>query len=484
LDLDPRSAGRSAATGVAVLAVRTVLTQGIAFVGTVVLLRVLSPEDLGTFAVLQFALTFLQFFGDVGVGAALVQGREEPSRRALASVFTLQAILGALLVAIAWIAAPAVVQVWKGLPAIAPMLLRAMALSFLITVLRVVPSILLERRLRFGAIAVTEVMQTAAFYAVACASALRGLGDWTWPLAVVAQALVGTIVVLVAQPWRPALALDVGILRPLVRFGLPFQLKNVVGFANGAVTPLYGGAALGPTAVGFVNWGQQLAHVPLRLVEVIARVSFPLFARLQHERDALARIVERSLQVASAGVFFASGVFLSLGRPITTIVFTDKWLPGLLALYALSLVLCIGFVSPVAGAAFDAMGRPGIMARLSLGWTALNWIVVPVATSRWGLEGFVLGLCVHVVVGNLVVLVVLRRLLPEVRFLRAIRAPLGGGLATLALGWLVLRPWVDGAPRLVLAVAAAAALHVGVIALLDRQALRIVRDLLSRGDPA
>jgi O-antigen/teichoic acid export membrane protein len=63
LEFDPRDARRSAARGVAVLAVRTVLTQGIALAGTVVLLRVLSPEDLGTFAVLQFVLTFLQFFG-------------------------------------------------------------------------------------------------------------------------------------------------------------------------------------------------------------------------------------------------------------------------------------------------------------------------------------------------------------------------------------------------------------------------------------
>lgn len=470
---------RSAARGVAVLAVRTVLTQGIALAGTVVLLRVLSPEELGTFAVLQFVLVFLQFFGDAGVGGALVQRQEEPSRHALASVFTFQAILGLILVAVAWVAAPVIRNVWPGLPPSAPMLLRAMALSFLITVLRVAPSILLERRLRFGAVAVTEVVQTAAFYAVACGSALRGLGDWTWPLAVMAQALAGTVVLLIAQPWRPSIALDLGILGPLIRFGLPFQLKNLVGFVNSAVTPLYGGAALGPSAVGLVNWGQQLAHLPLRLVEVIARVSFPLFARLQYDREGLARVVERSLQIGAAGVFFSSGVFLTMGHEIATLVFTEKWVPGLVALYAFSLALCIGFVSPIAGAALDALGRPGIMARLSLGWTAINWVVVPVATSRWGLKGFVLGLCVHVVVGNLAVLAVLRRLLPEVSFLRAVHAPAAGGLVTAALGWLVLRPWATDLPRLAVALVGAALLHGAVVVLLDRQALRIVRDLLT-----
>lgn len=481
MELGPREARRKAATGVAVLGARTVATQGIALVGTIVLLRVLSPEDLGTFAVLQFVLTFLQFFGDAGIGGALIQGREEPTPKALANVFTFQSILGLVLLAVAWVAAPGIRELWPGLPPSAPMLLRAMAFSFLLTGLRGVPSILLERQLRFGAVAASEVIQTAAFYVAACAGALRGLGDWTWPIAVIAQAAAGTTIVLLAQRWRPAFSLDLAILRPLIRFGLPFQAKNVIGFANGAVTPLYGGAILGPSAVGLVNWGQQLAHIPLRLVEVIARVSFPLYARIQYDRVALARVVERSLQLAAAGVFFATGVFLTIGPQITRIVFSEQWVPGLVALYAFSIALCIGFVSPIAGAALDALGRPGIMARLAVGWTALNWVVVPVATRLWGLEGFVIGLCVHVVVGNAATLVLLRRFLPEVRFLWAIRAPAVGGLVTAALGSLALRPWVSTGPRLVLGIALAAGVHAAVIALLDRQAFRIVREIAYPG---
>jgi PST family polysaccharide transporter len=448
--------------------------------GTIVLFRVLDPEDLGTFAMLQFALTFFQVFGETGVGSALIQENEEPSQRALSNVFTLQAFLAILVVGLVWVLAPGVRRLWPGLPPGAAGLLRAMAISFLFVAARVVPSILLERRLRFGAIALADVVQTAAFYLTACLCAIGGLGDWTWPAAVVMQSVAGTVVVYVAQPWRPKFALEWSVLRPLIRFGLPFQVKNLVGFVNGALTPVFAGAALGPAAVGLLSWAQQLAHLPLRLVEVIARVSFPLYSRLQYDRRALAGVIERSFQLGAFGVFFTTALFVTLGPNITTLVFSGKWLPGLVALYAFSAVLILGFVSPIAGAAFDALGRPEIIARLALFWTILNWIVVPLTTWRWGLAGFVLGSCVHVVAGNLAVLVVLRQVIPEMRLLKAIAAPAIGGLLVAGLGWFVLRPWATTLPRLGLGIGGALALHAAAFSLADRQAVRIVRELLKR----
>lgn len=478
---------RRAARGVVLLLLRTGVVQVITLGGTIVLLRILTPEDLGTFAVLSFALAFFQFFGDAGLAGALVQSREEPSEQARRTVFTVHVVLAVALVVLVWVLSPAVALVWPKLPPGSALLLRAMSLSFLLTMVRVVPSIQLERRLRFGAIAVAEVVQVGAFYGVACLCALSGLGDWTWPAAVLAQAAAGSLVVFAASPWWPRFGLEREPLRAMLRFGLPFQAKNFIGFANGAVTPLFAGAVLGPAAVGLIGWGQQLAYLPLRLVEAIARVSFPLYARMQFEPAALARVVERSLQFAAFGVFFSTAILLTGGAQITTIVFSAQWLPGLLALYAFSAVLVVGFVSPVIGAAFDALGRPGIVARLSAAWTLLNWIVVPLTTWRWGMSGFILGYCVHIVVGNLAVLWMVRREIPEMRILEPLRAPALAGLGTAAFGWFVLRPFATTPLRLAVSLAAAGLVHAAIFAASDRQAIAIARDLLRREsgtDPA
>ena len=474
-------ARRRAARGVVLLSLRTVLTQVLVLAGTIVLTRTLEPEDFGLFAVLQFALTFLQFFGDAGVGGALIQRPEAPSERALASVFTLQLLLGAGLVAAAWMAAPLLPLLWPSLPAVSTWLLRAMSVTFLVTAMRTIPSILLERGLRFGAIAAAEVGQVAGFYGVACACALAGLRAWTWPLALLAQALVGTLVVNAAGPWRPRLALDRALLGPLVRFGIPFQLKNLIGFANGAVTPVYAGMVLGPAPTGLITWGQQVASVPLRLVEVVARVSFPLVSRVSGDEDEVARVLERTLQACALGVFFAAALLLTAGPNVTVVIFSERWLGGVVALHAFSLALVVGFVSPVVGAVLDALGRPGVVARLAAGWTALNWIVIPLATARWGLGGFVYGYCVHVIVGNAAVLVAARTLVPRARLLRPLAGPALGALCVAAIGWTVLRPWATTPLRLVAGVAGALAVHLAVFAAVDPGAVRAARRLLGSG---
>jgi len=478
VELDAGTAQRRAARGVILLGLRSAVVQGAVFAGTVVLSRALEPADFGTFAVLQFALSFFQVFGDAGIAGAVIQRREPPSDRALASVFTLHLLIGLVAVVVVWLAAPALPLIWPKLPPGSAWLLRAMSLTFLVTALRVVPGLLLERSLRFGAVAAVEVAQVVAFYAVASACALGGLRDWTWPVALLAQAATGAALIWMAQPWQPRFALDGGLLRPLLRFGLPFQLKNIVGFVNGALTPLYGGAVLGTAPVGLVSWGQQLAYLPLKLVEVVARVAFPLFSRMQFDRTALARVFERTLQFCALGVFFTSALFLSAGSTVTVVVFSRKWLEGLIALYAFSTVILIGFVVPVVAAILDALGRPGVIARMSVGWTALNWIVTPLATWRWGFPGFVCGTCVHVVVGNAAVLVVVRYLVPEARLARSLAGPAVGGLLTGAVGWFLLRPWADTPLKLAAGVALALVVHLAAFAALDPQAFRSARQLL------
>ena len=477
-DMDAGVARRRAARGVIFLGLRSAAVQICAFAGTVVLSRALEPSDFGTFAVLQFVLSFFQVFGDAGIGAALIQSRTPPSEDALGTVFTFHLLLGLGVVGVVWLAAPALFSVWPKLPPSAPWLLRAMSVTFLLTALRAIPALVLERSLRFGAVAVAEVAQIVAFYVVASACALAGLRDWTWPVALFAQATVGAIVIWVAQPWRPRLSFDVALLKPLLRFGLPFQLKNLVGFANGALTPLFGGAVLGTAAVGLLGWGQQLAYLPLRLVEVVARVAFPLFSRLQYDRDGLARVFERALQFCALAIFFTSALFLTAGPNITVVVFSRKWLEGLVALYAFSAVILIGFVSPVVGAIFDALGRPAIIARLALGWTALNWVVTPLAAWRWGFPGFVYGTCAHVVVGNAAVLVVLRFLVPEARIARSLAGPAVGATLVAAFGWFVLRPWANTPLRLAAGVAAALAAHLIAFAIVDPHAPGAMRRLV------
>ncbi|MCG8556219.1 MAG: oligosaccharide flippase family protein [Proteobacteria bacterium] len=451
------------------MSARTVVIQLVVLAGRIQLARLLEPSDFGVYGVVVFASGLLHLFGDAGVGAALIQQRDEPSDRELATVFTFHLLAGLAMVGLAWLAADTLLLVWRGLPASTPWLLRAVAFSGLLSALRVVASIRLERELHFGRLALIDVVATLSFYITAVSLALGGLGSWSLGVALVAQTGTGSLLAMMLSPWRIRLKADWGTLVPLLRFGLNYQLKNLAGFVNGAITPLYAGAKLGIHNFGLIQWGHHTAWFPLRLVEVVVRVSFPVFSRLQSDPKQLTRALGRGIQVCALGVFFFGALLFGLGADLVQIVFTAKWLPAVPILHVYSAAFAIAFLSPLLAAALDAMGRPHVFARLSLGWTALNWIVVPISTHIAGLMGFVYGNIVHTVVGNLIAVIVVRRYLPGLDVPRRQLAPVLASIATAAAGYYVLRPWVSGVATLVATIAAMLVVFTVVIALVDRR---------------
>lgn len=432
--LTPAQLKRRARMGVLWLLMRTVVLQLVVLGGTVVLARELEPADFGVFGVAQFVISFFLFFGDAGLGGALIQKKRTPTRTELSSVFHLQLGIALTVLLLGAFGAGGLRLLWTDLPEHAEWVFRALSLGLVLTVLRVVPQILMERELLFGRLAAVEVASQVGFYGGAAVAALMGLGVWSLVIGALLQGVLSTSLVFVLRPWRPAWTFDREALAPILRFGIPFQAKNVVAFINGAITPLYAGAALGAHRLGFLQWSQQTAYFPLKIVGIMGRVTFPLFSRIRDDRAQFAETLGRSLAICAFATFFFIAFFWSMGEPLVRVVFTEKWLPALPLLKVYAAVLAVGFLSPVAASALDAAGKPLIIAKLSVGWTLLNWAVVLVTTPLYGLEGFVYGYAVHVVVGNLAVLVVLRRVIPGVRVLRRVAAPAVASLGVYAFG--------------------------------------------------
>jgi PST family polysaccharide transporter len=454
--------------GVVILAVRTALVQLTVLGGQIALARLLDPRDFGIFAIVQFALQFFGFFGDAGLGAALIQKKVPPTHRELSSVFFVQVAIATAIIAVVGVAAGMVRWIWPDLSAEAPWLLRALSLSLLLTALRTVPAILMERDLHFGKLAVIDAAVSLAFYVVAATLAWAGWGVWALIAAVLTQGVVGAVLAFAFRPFRPSLVIDGSLLRPILNFGVSFQLNHVVGFLNGAVTPIYAGAKLGARSLGLLNWAQSTAYFPLKLVEIVGRVTFPLYSRLVGDEQKLGEAFGRSVWLCACFTSFFVALFLGMGHQVTVVVFGEKWLAAvpLLAVYASA--ISIGFFAPLAGALFDSLGKPQLVLRLALAWTTLNWLVVPFATARWALSGFALGYCVHVIVGNVVMMALCARLVPHVRLLRRLWPALVSG----ALVWLLSRalgPMATGVLGFVGCAGLLFASHLFVLLLVDRR---------------
>ncbi len=471
---------RRALIGGLALAARTVLSQLVVLGGTIVLARRLSPSDFGAFAIIQFALSFLTVFGDAGLGGALVQKKTEPTREELSSVFWVQLGLGAAVLVLAAVSAEVLRLVWRDLPPSAPWILRALAINFAFVAARAVPMISMERELLFVRLALIDLVGSLSFYLVASGMALTGFGIWSLVAGVLAQGVLGTVLAFSMRPFAPSLVWDGAAVRRLLRFGVPHQLKHVVGFAGSATTPLLCGALLGAEAVGLIQWAQQTGFFPVRLVEIVSRVSFPLYSRLQDDRAALTRQIDRSVAISAAGAFAFAAVVFALGPSFVTIVYSAKWLPALPMLYLFAASITVGIFVPLVAPALDALGKPKLVLAVSVGSTLAAWAVAAPLARFYGPLGFVAGSVGLMVLGNVVMAWIVRRELPTLRVLRPFVAPLA---VALVVGWAGRRwalPHVGGPLGLTVAIVALLVAFIGALFALDRALLDELRLLVKK----
>src|SRR5688572_28479728 len=166
--------------GLAQLAVRGVLWQALSFglgrgltlVTTIVLARLLTPEEFGLVALALVFVTFAEYLTDLGVAQALVYF--ERDRRTQDAALVVCVASGTVLAAAVLLAAPAIAAFFDA-PDVAPMV-RVLAASLLISALRQVPVALLRRELAFQRVLVSELARAVVQGAVSITLAATGAG--------------------------------------------------------------------------------------------------------------------------------------------------------------------------------------------------------------------------------------------------------------------------------------------------------------------
>lgn len=471
--MEPEAGGslgsRTMKAAVALL-VRQGATNGLAAGAGILLARLLAPADFGLYAVAAFVLTFAAIFADAGLAASLVRQSSPPTTHEIRAVFTAQQILVLSIVAALWLAAPLFAS-WYGLPPSQAWFFRILSLTLVFGSFQTIPSLLLERSLDFNALAKVEILQSVVYQGSMVLAAWKGWGAWSFALAGVLRAVVGASAMAALRPWPIGWSWDWAVAAPRLRFGLMLQGSSLVNVTKDSIVPIFLGLLAGPSAVGLVGWAGTIAAYPILALMPLGRLYFPVFARMQHDREALARAMERIIGWTNRIAAPVTVVMLVLSEPMTRIVYTAKWLPALDLMRMLALANLLSATATPCLGMLNGLGLPHLSFRMSVLWLVATWIVGAPMILWLGTLGFgVANLAATSV--NLYLFRMCRkeapfRILPAIG--RAWSAAFAAGLATFA-ATLVVEP--TDFPRLLLCGAVGGATHVAVVWATERDRLR------------
>lgn len=363
--------------GVFTLTFRRLLLKIIDTVGIIYLARLLPQESFGVFGIISFVVfTFLSFFSDVGFGAALIQ-KKDVSDSDLKTTFTVQQILVSLLLVTAWISSTYVANFYN-LGEQGSWLIRILSLSLFLTSFKTVPSILLERKLRFELLVIPELIETISYNFIAVIMASYGFGVWSLVFAVLTRTILGAISLNIISPWKLGWQLERKSLHDLLHFGIPYQLNSVLALLKDNITPTIIALWYGPAAVAYVNLAQNISSRPLEISTIVSRITFPTYSRIQDDKVRLKRWIEKSIHLMSTIYFPAIIGLIVTARPILEYLYankSDKWLPALPTLLWFLLAAIPVVITTTYTNAIYATGHPKIVLSLMVLYTTLTWVL-------------------------------------------------------------------------------------------------------------
>ncbi len=369
------------------LTARQVFLRALGFVTiNVILARILPVETLGIFNIAQSVITFFAYFSDVGLAASLIQKKEHVTEQDVKTTFTMQLGLVLTLTSIIIYFAPQL-ALFYGLDESGMWLVRVLALSFLLTSLKVVPSVILERDLNFKPLVMVEIVENLIFNILLIILTFSGYGLWAFSAAVIFRSFAGVILIFKIAPIRPSFGFERSAAKRLLQFGVPFQLNSLLALLKDRLVPLVIAKMVGAFGMGYITWSQGLAYISLEIMSVIIRITFPAFSRLQHDKKSLGIAADRSLFVTGLFVFpalFGMGAILP---SLVEYVINPKWIPAIPSFYFFAFATYWGVISTTLTNLMNAMGHIKITLKLMVMWTVLTWILTPVLVVWYGFIG-------------------------------------------------------------------------------------------------
>lgn len=449
---------------------RSIVLQLISAVALVLLGGLLSHSEIGIFIVVSALMRIFTFFTDLGLGAALIQKHGELEKDDLTTAFTIQTFLVAIVVIVGLFLTP-IITSYVHLDSSGQFLYQVLVFTLFISSLKMIPSILLERRLAFEKQIIPQIVEALVFNFLVVLLAFKHFGVASYSWAILVSTLIGLPIYYLISPWRISLKFSKEVAQKLIRFGIPFQGKSVLAIVKDDLLIFFLSAVVGPGGIGYWGFAQRFAYYPFRLfVDTITKVTFPAYSRVQHEKSALKIGLEKSLMAVSLLVFPTLTLLSVLGRNLVLLIPKyQQWQPALPSLYFLCAGAAISALSNILVNALDATGHVKTTLGLMIFWIILTWLSTLIFVGSFGFTG--IAVASFLVSTTIVITVYLVKQVVDFNFLANIYKPVIGCLLMGVIAYVMTRNLPNNFLTIILTGASGVIIYTTTMYLLARKEL-------------
>jgi O-antigen/teichoic acid export membrane protein len=473
--LDLATVKKRAIVGAASLTFRRIALQAITFISiNLILARIYPPESgvLGIFNLSASIIAFFSYFSDIGLAASLIQKKEAVTYDDLKTTFTIQEILVGIITLTVFFAAPQIASYYN-LETAGMWLIRGLAVAFFLSSLKVIPSVLLERELKFNPLVSVEIIETVIFNLILLTLAFSNFGLYSFTIAVIIRSIIGTTILYLIAPWNIAIGISRTAAKGLLSFGIPYQTNTLLALIKDRIVPLFVAKIVGPVGLSYVTWAQAIAFLPLEIMNIIIRVTFPAYSRLQDNKQELKLAIEKSLYVTTLFLYPMLFGLLAVAPSLVSHVVSEKWAPALPSLYFFTFSTFWATISTTFTNALNAIGQIKVTLKLMIFWTIITWILTPIFVFKYGFVGVAVASAI-ISFTSIITIIILKKFVP-VSIISSIKYPLLSSAIMAGVVYILAKIFITGIFTFIIMIFFGAIFYFGLIFIIDRQ--KVVSEL-------
>ena len=361
--------------------------QGMHFVVSMILARLLTPTDYGTVALLSIFFAMAGSLASCGFGNALVQ-RKNVGDLEFNSVFYISVAASFVIYAVMFFAAPYIADFYKT-PILCP-LARVSAISFILNAINSVQGAELSRKMlfdkRFRIMVIVSVVSAVSGITLA----YIGLGVW----ALVFTSLLSNIASVIAYwtiiAWRPKLMFSFSAVKGLFSYGWKLSLAGMIQTFYVEIYGFLIGRAYTPADLAFVNKSRAMPSLLMTTVNgTISNVSFPALAQLQDDVTKFRDATRRMIQCTTFLVFPLMTVLAMTARPFILLLYGSQWESAIVYVPIGCFSMAMTPINSINCMAISALGRSGVFLILDI-VKKISGLTLMLLSIRYGIMAFVI----------------------------------------------------------------------------------------------
>lgn len=339
-------------------------TQGIQFIVSIILAKLLTPEEYGIVGIITIFITIANVFVQNGFNTALIQ-KKNADDLDFSSVFYLSLGIAAVMYGILFAAAPLIADFYE--EPVLVKIIRVLAITLFFGAVTSVQNAAVARRMEFKGLFFATLAAVIISGILSIGMAYKGMGVWALVGQQLAYYFFLMLVLFKTVSWKPQLLFSITRVKVMFSFGWKLLCSSLLDTVYNNIYGLVIGKAYNKEMLGYYNRGDQFPKlITNNLGVAIQSVMLPAFSANQSDKQKVKSMVRRSIVTSSFAILPMMAGLIAVAEPMVTVLLGEKWLPCVPFLQLMCVAYSFWPIHIANLQAINAMGRSDIFLKLEI----------------------------------------------------------------------------------------------------------------------